>query len=141
MKRSGLLLLVLVIPALMNSCSKDRRLERRLHSKEGKWNIESLFQGNYESGELINSVSQDEAGFIVFEKNGSVMINLPVNNQYAAIGGTWSNTSDKVMIATAGQGLIFEVSEESKNKMTLTSKVNYNDSVYSTTIFKIRKEK
>ena len=132
--------MLMAVFMLAAACSKDKRIERRLQSREGKWNIDTYSFNEYENQVVVDSGSDSDAGYMIFEKNGSMALVLTNFNQ--AIGGTWVNTSDEVILsATGGLALVMKITDDSRKEMTLEYTQIYNDSTKTINKFEISRAK
>jgi len=105
-------LLALLVSA--TACSKEKRMERRLHTGDGKWNIDEFGGRDYLNDVVVSTSSHQDAGYIVFEKNGMMAMVLDGQN----IGGTWVNTEDMILLSTSfGLPLNLKIIEESKKEL------------------------
>ena len=74
-------LILLILPA----CSSEKKLERVLHKKEGKWNIASIIWEDQFPGDTtdyyIVSGHTENAGYFTFEKDYSGKYGFVVNDR------------------------------------------------------------
>jgi hypothetical protein len=130
MKNVTKLLLVLSIIAVgFSSCSKEKRIERQLIKKEGKWKITSVDYKYYVNNDLQESANYPNAGTFEFNKNGTYVLTITVDGSPEILGGTWTNSKDDITIISDGEGSILKISDgPKKNKMTLELTDYYNNS-------------
>lgn len=108
-------ILFLAALLLTVSCSKEKRLERRLHKGTGEWFIRQLTHDVYSNtnGELLTSETTSDAGSMVF---------LKTHFSWGGIKGTWTRTQNTLRMKTeGGSESVYEISQEAKKKMTLTN--------------------
>lgn len=107
--------LLLLVVLLTVSCSKEKRLERRLHKGTGEWFVREQTYDIYSNttGELLTSETTTDAGSMVF---------LKTRFSWGGIRGTWTRTKNTLQLTTEdGDVSTYEISQEAKKKMTLTN--------------------
>ena len=124
---------------LVTACSKESRIERRIYSKEGKWNVDKYTTTEYENGAVTATGSIYDAGYFVFEKNGVFASVIPIFPQNTS--GLWSSTEDEVILIFENNGYPFKISGESRREMTLESTQVYSDSTKGVITMKMSKHK
>lgn len=141
MKSLAKLLLVLSVFAIgFSSCSKEKRIERHLVRKEGKWNVDTYdYKYYYNSTYYPNdSYTYSSAGNFVFEKNGTYIWTTIMDGDTDASTGTWTNTADEITLVQNSFSLKFKILEESKKEMKLeyTETDGIEKEVYTLTLKK-----
>jgi hypothetical protein len=141
MKKVAKLLLVLSVIAVgLAGCSKEKRIERHLYRKDGKWN-NTLYEYKYiEGGSVTYSEVYANAGYIEFDKNGSYVWTFISDGDSDVEAGTWTNTEDQLTMISNSVALQFKILEESKKEMKLEY-TEYNGSdteVYTLTLEKAK---
>ncbi|MDF3029194.1 MAG: hypothetical protein K0S23_3501 [Fluviicola sp.] len=127
MKNTAKLLLVLSLFALgFTGCSKEKRIERHLVRKEGKWNVDTYDYKYYYNNTFYpnESFTYSAAGNFVFEKNGTYVWTTIMDGDTDVSAGTWENTADELTLVQNSFALKFKILEESKKEM----KLEYTDS-------------
>ncbi|WP_341905571.1 hypothetical protein [Fluviicola taffensis] len=119
-----LLLLLSIIAIGFSSCSKEKRIEKHLYSKSGKWNNTLYDYKYYYNGVQESSIVYQNAGYIEFEKDGKFTWVFTADGSTDASSGTWSNTEDKLTLVEPGNTVIYTILEESKK----TLKLEYSES-------------
>jgi hypothetical protein len=92
MKNTAKLLLVLSLFALgFTGCSKEKRIERHLVRKEGKWNVDTYDYKYYYNNTFFpnESYTYSAAGNFVFEKNGTYVWTTTMDGDTDVSTGTW----------------------------------------------------
>jgi len=113
------LLLLSVIAIGFSSCSKEKRIERHLYSKSGKWNNTLYDYKYYNNGTQESSIVYQNAGYIDFEKDGKYTWVLTADGNTEASTGTWTNTETDLIMTENGSTTAFKILEESKSEMKL----------------------
>lgn len=116
LKLTGMVLLTAFVLA---SCSKEKRIERRLASRSGKWNIVKEDSQSYVNGVLEYSSSDANTGYITFDKDGSLVYTITDNGATESYAGTWSNTEDNLSLVVDGESAVFEIEEDDRKSMSL----------------------
>jgi hypothetical protein len=98
---------------LFLSCSKDKMLERRLHKKEGQWNIDQVdwtivYQSS--SGQVIRSGTTYNAGTFTFEKNDVGRYSYAVDTFQRSGAFRWKVDNQKVSVVSINQTFSFSSS-------------------------------
>jgi hypothetical protein len=107
------------------SCSKEKRIERQLVKKDGKWKITSVDYKYYLENELQASQNFANAGTIEFSKKGTFIMTITSSGSPETSAGTWTNTEDKITIVTDGTASVLKISNSSKKKKMDLEQVNY----------------
>ena len=139
MKNVTKLLLVLSVFALgFSSCSKEKRIERHLHSRSGKWNNTVYDYKYYNNGVLETSINYVDAGYIEFDKDGTYVWTFIADGETEIDAGTWENSEDDITLFQNSFGLKFKILEESRKDMKLeyTETVGTDREVYVLTFEK-----
>ncbi|WP_430404065.1 hypothetical protein [Fluviicola sp.] len=113
------LLLLSIIAIGFSSCSKEKRIEKHLYSKSGKWNNTLYDYKYYEDGALQSSFAYVDAGYIEFEKGGTYSWTFIQDGDATVEAGTWSNTEDMITLISNSIALQFKILEESKTDMKI----------------------
>ncbi len=100
-------------------CSKEKRIERHLYSKSGKWNNTLYDYKYYYNGSQEGSIVYQNAGYIEFEKNGTYTWVFTADGSTDASTGTWSNTEKELIMTESGITTVFKILEESRKEMKL----------------------
>lgn len=113
------LLLLSVFAIGLSGCSKEKRIEKQLYSKSGKWNNTLYDYKYYSNGNQESSIVYQNAGYIEFEKNGTYTWVFTADGDTDASSGTWSNTETDLTMIESGYATVFKIVEESKKEMKL----------------------
>lgn len=111
--------LFLVLVLITAACSKEKRIERRLPSKSGKWNIESYNVIEFQNGSQTDSETYLNVGNFVFDDDGTVVETYIYDGDTDTYSGTWSNTEDKLTIVEDGDAIVYDIEDYSRKEMTL----------------------
>lgn len=141
MKNATKLLLVLPFFVLVfTACSKEKRIERHLVRKEGKWNVSTYDYKYYYNNTFYpnESYTYTGAGNFVFEKNGTYIWTTIMDGDTDISTGTWENTADELTLVQNSFALKFKILEESKKEMKLeyTESDGIEKEVYTLTLEK-----
>nr|WP_294861717.1 hypothetical protein [uncultured Fluviicola sp.] len=110
------------------SCSKEKRIERQLVKKDGKWKVTSIDYKYYLDNSLQESANFPNAGTIEFSKKGSFVMMLALNGSPETYGGTWTNSKDAITIISDGNTSVLKIVDgPKKDKMSLEETDYYND--------------
>lgn len=122
MKSLKLITSILLVAFVLNSCSKEKKIENRLTKNSGKWEIKIYTYNGYLDDNLENSYSINDVGAFTFNDDGSYNQTLSFNGSTISIMGKWSNSASEIIL-TDSEGIveIYDISEDSKSKMTLTT--------------------
>lgn len=138
--KSKLIFTLFIVFVGLSACSKDKRIERRLEKKDGKWNIKSMSYQYFNNNSLEDSFMFTNAGSFVFDDNGSVIYNYDYDGDSGSQSGTWSNTEDEVIMILDGEVLTMKIEEESRKEMTLNWTEEYSaTNEKETYIFKLER--
>jgi len=119
MKNVTKLLLVLSVFALgFSSCSKEKRIEKHLYSKSGKWN-NTIYDYKYNNGSQQYSETFVDAGYIEFEKDGKFTWLFNADGETGTTTGTWRNTDTQLTLVEPDNMVVYEIVEESKDELKL----------------------
>lgn len=122
MKNVTKILILLVVFAMgLASCSKEKRIEKNLARKDGKWDVESYEYKYYYNGTFFpyDSFTYTNAGNFVFEKNGTYIWTFIADGDTDVSTGTWSNSGDELTLVQNSDALKFKILEESKKKIKI----------------------
>ncbi len=123
-----ILFLFAVLFVGLASCSKEKRVERQLIKKDGKWKITSIDYKYYQNNVLGASANFPNAGTIEFDKKGSCVMTLTLSGSPETIAGTWTNSEDEITITSNGETSVLKIMEgPKKGKMKLEETDYYND--------------
>lgn len=140
MKITKLLLLLSIVALGFTGCSKEKRIEKNLVRKEGKWNVQTYDYKYYYSNTYYpnESFSYSNAGNIVFEKNGTYIWTFTADGSSDISTGTWSNTADELTLIEDSDALKFKILDESRKEMKLeyTESDGIEKEVYTLTLKK-----
>lgn len=110
------------------SCSKEKRIERQLVKKDGKWKITSVDYKYYLDNTLQSSANFPNAGTIEFNKKGSFVMTITLSGSPQTTGGTWTNSKDAITIISDGNTSVLKIVDgPKKDKMNLEETDYYND--------------
>lgn len=133
---------VLLTAMVSSACSKERRIERRLSRKTGKWNIEKYEAKYYEDGYLTGEEAYSNAGYFTFDEDGTVVQVLTINGDSYTSAGTWSNSKDEITFMEDGYATVWKITEDSRKEMTLELEDSYSDgSTHYHDVYKMEIEK
>jgi hypothetical protein len=124
MKRIIILSITTVVFLLAQSCSKDKRIERSLEKKDGKWNINKYAYEEYTNGTLSESETYLNAGNIVFSDNGILVWTFNIDGDIETYGGQWANDDESITLIIDGDAIKFDILERSKKEMKLSGVVD-----------------
>ncbi|WP_343748582.1 hypothetical protein [Fluviicola sp.] len=127
-KIAKVLFLLSVLTVVLSACSKEKRIEHWLVRKDGKWDVTSIDYKYYVNNTLQSSANIPNAGNIVFDKKGSVVMTLVLNGSPETSSGTWTNTKDQITMMFNGEASVFKILDKpKKDKMTIQT-TDYNNS-------------
>lgn len=95
---------------VISSCSKDKKIERALHKKEGEWNITTV---NWQkvsqssSGQSVTLGTTSNAGTFTFEKDGSGKYSFVVDGSSYSQSFDWSVNEEVISITKVSQTVDF----------------------------------
>lgn len=95
---------------VFTGCSKEKKLERTLHKKDGEWNISSVTWQKVEqsgSGQNVTMGTTTNAGKFVFDKDGSGSYNFTVDGDTYSQSFNWSVSEDAISVAKTSQTVDF----------------------------------
>ncbi|WP_343637725.1 hypothetical protein [Fluviicola sp.] len=118
---TGILFLAFVFAMGLASCSKEKRIEKNLARKDGKWDVESYEYKYYYNGTYYpyDSFTYTNAGSFVFEKNGTYTWTFIADGESDISTGTWSNSGDELTLVQNSSTVKFKILEESKKKIKI----------------------
>ncbi|TSJ39067.1 lipocalin family protein [Fluviicola chungangensis] len=123
-----ILSLFLVLLIGLSACSKEKRIEKQLIKKDGKWKITSVDYKYYQNNVMESSMNFPNAGTIEFDKKGSFVMVITLNGSPQTVGGTWTNSEDEITIIADGGTTVMKITDgPKKGKMTLEETDYYND--------------
>jgi hypothetical protein len=103
-------LLLLACSMLLSNCSKDKKLERTLHKKEGVWNISSVTWQKVivtSSGQTVSLGTTANAGTFTFDKDGTGSYSFTVDGSGYSRNFTWSVTDENIKIVRVSTDIDF----------------------------------
>ncbi|WP_430404067.1 hypothetical protein [Fluviicola sp.] len=128
MKSIAKLLLLLSVFAIgLSACSKEKRIERQLIKKEGKWKITSIDYKYYVNNNLQQSSNYPNAGTIEFNKNGTFVMTITVDGSPEVFGGNWTNSKDEVTLISDGEASILKITDGPKKDKMVLEGTEYNN--------------
>lgn len=123
-----ILSLLVVLLVGFSSCSKEKRIEKQLIKKDGKWKITSVDYKYYLDNELSYSENYPNAGTIEFDKKGTCILTITLTGVAEVTAGTWTNSEDNITITANGETTVMRIVEgPKKGKMDLEETYYYND--------------
>lgn len=127
-KLAKILFLFAILSVVLAACSKDKKIERALIKKDGKWTITSVDYKYYVNNELQASANYPNAGTIEFNKKGSFVMTVTLSGSPQNAGGTWTNSEDNITLIANGETTVLKITDgPKKDKMTLVE-TNYDNS-------------
>ena len=109
----------------LSSCSKEKRIERQLIKKDGKWKITSLDYKYYAGNQLQGAATIPNAGKIEFSKKGTFVMTISIGGSPETMVGTWTNSKDAITIMADGSGSILNISEGPKKGKLKLDQTDY----------------
>ena len=127
-KIAKILFLFAILSVALAACSKEKKIERALIKKDGKWTITSVDYKYYVNNELQASSNSPNAGTIEFNKKGSFVMTVTLSGSPQNAGGTWTNSEDNITLIANGETTVLKITDgPKKDKMTLLE-TNYDNS-------------
>lgn len=127
-KIAKILFLFAILSVALAACSKEKKIERALIKKDGKWTITSVDYKYYVNNELQASSNSTNAGTIEFNKKGSFVMTVTLSGSPQNAGGTWTNSEDNITLIANGETTVLKITDgPKKDKMTLVE-TNYDNS-------------
>lgn len=127
-KLAKILFLFAILSVALAACSKEKKIERALIKKDGKWTITSVDYKYYVNNELQASSNSPNAGTIEFNKKGSFVMTVTLSGSPQNAGGTWTNSEDNITLIANGETTVLKITDgPKKDKMTLVE-TNYDNS-------------
>lgn len=127
-KIAKILFLFAILSVILTACSKEKKIERALIKKDGKWTITSVDYKYYVTNELQASSNFPNAGTIEFNKKGSFVMTVTLSGSPQNVGGTWTNSKDNITLIANGETTVLKITNgPKKDKMTLME-TNYDNS-------------
>ncbi len=122
-----LLLLLSVFAIGLAACSKEKRVERQLIKKDGKWKITSVDYKYYQNNVLGASMNFPNAGTIEFDKEGSFVMTITLSGSPETSTGTWTNSEDEITVTSNGETTVLKIADgPKKGEMQLEETDYYN---------------
>lgn len=121
-KLSLLTLFVAVVFIGLNSCSKQKKIEKNLYSKGGDWEVTYyyyMFGSINPSINTYDSKSYNNCGKMHFSKDGTGTISMKLDGDSFTESFTYHNTEDKMTITYDGFSQEYKM-KWSKNTITLS---------------------
>jgi hypothetical protein len=127
MKNLKFLPIIMALFFIAASCSKEKQIERRLTSKDGKWNISSYSYTEYVNDVQVGATtSLSNVGTMEFKSGGSGVITFSIPGEPVETSNfTWSNSSDQITVTSDGETSIMKILEQSKKEMKLEQTYTY----------------
>jgi hypothetical protein len=100
-----LLLLTFIV-----SCSKDKKLEINIQSKEGQWNIDNVtwtIVQQTNSGQVIANGTTNNPGTFTFDKDGSGSYSYQIDTIQRSGNFTWYVDDQKAILTSVNQTINF----------------------------------
>jgi hypothetical protein len=135
--------LLFVGASLLNSCSKENKINKNLWKNGGEWNIVTLVS-KQTSSNPINTFNESfsNVGTFKFNENGSGSVSVTLDGETQSETFTYMNTEDKLTLVINNESRIFNLVWE-KNEMEMTIVESYNslgDSNVYTEIYTLKKK-
>ena len=92
---------LLFLSLFISSCSKDKKIEKALHKKEGEWNITSVTWEKVvqdTSGQSINFGTTSNAGTFTFDKDGDGNYQYTINGTSRFLSFRWNVHDEKISV-------------------------------------------
>lgn len=127
-KIAKILFLFAILSVALAACSKEKKIERALIKKDGKWKVTSIDYKYYVNNQLQTSANYPNAGTIEFSKKGSFVMTITLSGSPQNSGGTWTNNKDNITLIANGETTVLRIADgPKKDKMTL-EETNYDNS-------------
>lgn len=127
-KIAKILFLFAILSVALAACSKEKKIERALIKKDGKWTVTSIDYKYYVNNQLQSSANYPNAGTIEFSKKGSFVMTVTLSGSPQNAGGTWTNSEDNITLIANGETTVLKITDgPKKDKMTLVE-TNYDNS-------------
>src|SRR5688572_2031060 len=95
----------------IQSCSKEKRLERMIYTNDGNWSITTMtytLVATDENNTVVTlAATLENAGTFDFEKDGSGSYNFTIDGVNHAQSFGWSNSDESVSITRISQDIDF----------------------------------
>jgi hypothetical protein len=143
MKNLKFIPFLMVIFLLATSCSKEKKIEKNLYKKEGKWNITTFTYSEFENNVLVDKETYGNVGSFVFNKNKTGIMTTNFDGDVYSEAFTWTNSENEITIISGNDAIIFKIISESKKSMELefTDSYSYDGVSYKdVTTLKLDKE-
>lgn len=101
------------------SCFKEKRIERYLYLRSGKWNNIVYDYKYYNNGVLEIFINYVDVGNIEFDKDGIYVWIFIVDGDMEIDVGIWENLEDDIILFQNFVGLKFKILEELRKEMKL----------------------
>ncbi len=124
MKKIIILSIASVFVLFAQSCSKEKRIEKSLEKKDGKWNVTKHVYEEYSNGILSDSETYLNAGNIVFDDNGVIIWTLIADGDVETYGGHWTNDDESVTMVIDGEAIKLNIDERSKKELKLSGVID-----------------
>nr|WP_294860221.1 hypothetical protein [uncultured Fluviicola sp.] len=125
-KLSLLTLFAVLVFAGLNSCSKERKIEKNLYSKGGDWDVSQYIYASGSMNPAINSYSTatfQDCGKFHFSKDGSGTVSMNLDGDSYTESFFYKNTDNKLTITFDTYTQVYNL-DWSKNVIT----INYDES-------------
>lgn len=134
---------LIVNVSLLNSCSKENKINKNLWKNGGEWNIETFVSKQTSSNPVYNfNETFSNVGTFKFNENGSGNVSVTTDGDTQSESFSYVNTEDKLSLTIDNEQRIFEMDWE-KNLLTITIVESYTyagDSNVYTEIYTLKKK-
>jgi hypothetical protein len=114
LKSLSLFSVALLFSFLAESCSKEKKIERTLHKKDGEWTISSVtWQKVLQSGsgQTVTMGTSTNAGTFTFEKDGSGKYNFTIDGDNYSKSFNWTVSNETFSITAVSQNYDFSTGD------------------------------
>lgn len=126
------MLIVALIGITVLSCSKESKIERNLHKKEGVWNIDN-YKWYYYSPAGNDGQDLEDRGTFQFEKDGTGKLTfIDTDGLTYTYNFTYDNTAETISIVSDGQTTVYKIDSYSKDVISMstsTTTTNFDGSI------------
>jgi hypothetical protein len=124
---------------LTAACSKEKKIEKNLSSKDGTWNVASYTVVNYEDDVQVNTLTASNVGTMVFKSDGTGTSSFNYMGLVQNSTFTWTNTEEKLTINDNGDIVVFDITKQDKSILEIEGAdtyeeggINYRDEIKMT---------
>lgn len=115
MKKVFILAFLPVLMISIQSCSKEKRLEKALYKKDGNWNVKSAewsqVTQSSSSGQSVVTGSSTDAGTFEFDESGSGSYSITLGTETYAQSFNWTVSEEEFSIVKVSQSYDFSTGE------------------------------